>query len=104
VLQQIGRIQLGRAARGQTLLTKTLLIVAQEGTTQRESEKASDFEIHEAKICAYDKATGRVVGEVLLPRNATGAPMTYILDGKQFIAIPTGGANLPAELLVLSLP
>ena len=53
---------------------------------------------------AYDKATGKVVGEVALPRNATGAPMTYMLNGKQFIVVPTGGSNLPAELIVLSLP
>ena len=51
-----------------------------------------------------DKATGKAVGEVALPRNATGAPMTYMLNGKQFIVVPTGGANLPAELIALCLP
>ena len=35
---------------------------------------------------------GEVVGEVALPRNATGAPMIYMLNGKQFIVVPTGGA------------
>ncbi len=30
--------------------------------------------------------------------------MTYLLNGKQFVAVATGGANLPAELIVLSLP
>ena len=54
--------------------------------------------------CAYDKTTGKLVGEVALPRNATGAPMTYMLNGKQFIVVPTGGANLPAELIALRLP
>ena len=52
---------------------------------------------------AYDKATGKVVGEVALPRNATAAPMTYMLNGEQFIVVPTGGANLPAELIALRL-
>jgi quinoprotein glucose dehydrogenase len=106
----------GRAARGHTLLTKTLLVVGQEGNTQRErntkGEDAVDlgavrvpnFGVHDPKLSAYDKATGQVVGEVALPRNTTGAPMTYVLNGKQFIAVPTGGANLPAELIVLSLP
>jgi quinoprotein glucose dehydrogenase len=46
---------------------------------------------------------GKVVGEAALPRNATGAPMTYMLNGKQFIVVPTGGANLPAELIALRL-
>jgi len=63
-----------------------------------------DFEISDPKLCAYDKATGRLIGEVALPRNATGAPMTYMLNGRQFIVVATGGSNLPAELIALSLP
>jgi hypothetical protein len=31
-------------------------------------------------------------------------PLTYMLNGKQFIVVPTGGANLPAELIALRLP
>jgi hypothetical protein len=38
---------------------------------------AVDFEIHDPKLCAHDKATGKVVGIVALPRNATAAPMTH---------------------------
>jgi len=30
--------------------------------------------------------------------------MTYFADGKQYVVVPVGGANLPAELLALSLP
>ena len=63
-----------------------------------------NFEVHDPKFVAYDKTTGKVVGEVALPRNATGAPMTYMLNGKQYIVVPTGGANLPAELIALRLP
>jgi hypothetical protein len=63
-----------------------------------------NFEIHDPKLCAYEKATGKLVGEVALSRNAPEAPMTYMLNGKQFIAVPNGGANLPAELIALSLP
>ncbi len=115
-LKQLGLPPLGRAARGHLLLTKTLLIVGQEGSTQRESvaqrEASPDpgsvtvpnFEIHDPILCAYDKAIGKLVGEVALPSNATGAPMTYMLNGKQFIVVPTGGSNLPAELIVLCLP
>ena len=29
--------------------------------------------------------------------------MTYMLNGKQFIVVPTGGADLPAELIALCL-
>jgi Glucose dehydrogenase len=111
VLRQLGLRSLGRPARGHLLLTKTLLIAGQEGSTQRENnvrreggpEAVPNFQIHDPKLCAYDKATGKLVGEVALPRNATGAPMTYLLDGKQYIVVPTEGANLPAELIALRL-
>ena len=37
--------------------------------------------------------------------NAYGAPMTYLdASGRQFIVVPVGGANMPAELVALSLP
>ena len=108
----LGLSSLGRAARGHLLLTKTLLIVGQEGSTQREEnslreagpETVPNFEIHDPKLVAYDKTSGKVLGEVALPRNATGAAMTYMLNGKQFIVVPTGGSNLPAELIALRLP
>lgn len=115
-LQKLGLPPLGRAARSHALLTKTLLIVAQEGSTQREeiaqSESGSQrgvtaglrFEVNDPKLVAYDKVTGKLVGEVALPRNATGAPMTYLLNGKQYIVVATGGSNLPAELIALCLP
>jgi quinoprotein glucose dehydrogenase len=98
---------LGRPTRGHALLTKTLLIVGQEGTTQRGeggSPTVPGFAIHQASLRAYDKATGKMVGEVALPRNATAAPMTYLLKGEQYIVVATGGANLPAELIALRLP
>jgi quinoprotein glucose dehydrogenase len=91
---------------------RAVTFIGQEGTTQREAQRESappgtvsvpNFEIHEPKLVAYDKTTGKVVGEVALPRNATGAPITYMLNGKQVIVVPTGGANLPAELIALRL-
>ena len=43
-----------------------------------------------AMLRAYDKATGREVGGVLMPAPETGSPMTYLLDGKQYIAFLGG--------------
>jgi quinoprotein glucose dehydrogenase len=65
---------------------------------------AAAFEVHDATLRAYDKAIGKVVGEVTLPRNVTAAPMTYMLNGDQFVVVTTGGDNLPAELIALRLP
>ena len=106
-LQSLNLPSVGRATRGHALLTKTLLIIGQEGTTQRAeggAALAATFEVHDATLRAYDKATGKVVGEVTLPRNVTAAPMTYMLNGDQFVVVAMGGDNLPAELIALRLP
>ena len=106
-LQSLGLPPLGRSTRGHALLTKTLLIIGQEGTTQRAEggpSAASGFETRDSSLRAYDKKTGKVVGEVALPGNATAAPMTYLMNGKQYIVVATGGSNLPAELIALRLP
>jgi quinoprotein glucose dehydrogenase len=64
----------------------------------------ADFVNEDPKLCALDKASGKRFGEVPLPANVTGAPMTYMLNGKQYVVFPTGGSNLPADLVALSLP
>ncbi len=93
----------GRPSRGHMLLTKSLLIVGQEGNTQRQEGGQREFVSFEPSLVAFDKQTGEVIGEVPLPQNATAAPMTYMVGGEQFIAVATGGADMPAELIVLSL-
>ncbi len=40
---------------------------------------------------------------VALPANATGAPITYMVSGKQYIAFPVGGGPLTEELIAVSL-
>jgi quinoprotein glucose dehydrogenase len=44
-----------------------------------------------------------MLAEIELPANATGAPMTYMAGGKQFIVFPVGGAKLVEELIAVSL-
>jgi len=39
-----------------------------------------------------------------LPVMATGVPMTYVADGRQFIVVASGAAGIPAELVALALP
>jgi glucose dehydrogenase len=53
---------------------------------------------------AYDKVTGTVVAEIELPAGATGAPMTYLHGGKQYIVVAVGGLDAPPELIALALP
>ena len=56
------------------------------------------------KFRAYDKMTGEMVHEIELPANQTGNPMTYMLDGKQYIVMAIGARGHPAELVALTLP
>ena len=105
-LKQLGLKNLGRPARGHLLLTKSVLIIGQEGSTQREGGSPSDvpkFQTVTPNLIAIDKSSGERVGEVALPHNATAAPMTYMHKGKQFLVVATGGANLPAELIAFTL-
>ena len=53
---------------------------------------------------AYDKRTGDVIAAVELPAIATGVPMTYGLNDKQYIVVAVGAFNHPAELVALTLP
>ena len=53
---------------------------------------------------AYDKVSGDVVWETELPAGTTGAPMTYMHAGKQYIVVPIGGADVGAQWVALSLP
>jgi quinoprotein glucose dehydrogenase len=78
------------------LLTKTVLIYAL--TTGGRSGGP--------RLVAYDKTTGAEVGSVDLPGAAIGSPMTYRIDGKQYIALTVQGPSSTAmpELLALTLP
>jgi glucose dehydrogenase len=55
------------------------------------------------KFRAYDKATGKVVCEIELPSGTTGAPMTYMHKGTQFIVVPVGARDHPGEFVALAL-
>jgi quinoprotein glucose dehydrogenase len=74
-------------------------LVAQEGSWFNETPPVTP-----AVLRAFDKATGKLVGEVPLPAHATGQPITYMAGGKQYVAIPVGGGYAPAELIGLALP
>ena len=52
---------------------------------------------------AMDKTTGETIADIDLPAIPQGAPMTYMIDGKQYISIASGGGS-DAKLITLSLP
>jgi quinoprotein glucose dehydrogenase len=89
----------GRAANTiGILLTRTLLVVGEPGTfTMPDGRKG-------AMLRAYEKSSGKELGSVFMPAGQTGTPMTYMLDGKQYIVVAVGGAGYPSELIAFSLP
>ena len=90
----------GIASRPTALVTKTLLFIG-EGSNLFGGVHPTMFG---KKFRAYDKATGKVIWETELPAGTTGGPMTYLVKGKQYIVIPIGGRDEPAEWVALALP
>jgi quinoprotein glucose dehydrogenase len=80
------------------LVTKTLLIAGEGGVFTTPAGPRG------AMLRAYDKATGREVGAVYIPAPQSGSPMTYMLDGRQYLVVAISGGNYPGELLAFKLP
>jgi quinoprotein glucose dehydrogenase len=81
-----------------TLVTKTLVIAGDgQVTTTPEHPRG-------AMLRAYDKATGKQVGEVLMPAPQSGSPMTYKVNGKQYIIVAVSGGNYSGEYIAFSVP
>lgn len=79
------------------LVTKTLLFGGEGSGLWRAGGGGN-------QLFAYDKATGAIVHELTLPANQSGAPMTYQLDGRQYIVVAVGAKAAPGELVALTLP
>jgi len=80
-----------------TLVTKSLVIAGEPGFATTEKGRG-------ALLRAYDKATGEDAGAVYMPAPQTGSPMTYMLNGRQYIVVAIGGNAYTAELLAFRLP
>ncbi len=87
----------GRAGIIGVLATKTLLFAGNPGPLDTTPAGRGGI------FRAYDKQTGAIVAEILLPANTTGSPMTYMHEGKQYIAVAVGGGGVAAELVALAL-
>ena len=86
------------AGRIGTLVTKTLVIAGEPGFFTMPNGQRG------AMLRAYDKATGAEVGAVPMPAPQTGSPMTYMLNGRQYLAVPISGAGYSGELVVFRAP
>ena len=92
MLRDLDLPPLGGDGAGGPVLTKTLLVSALSAGGSNDGPR----------LVARDKGSGEIVGSVNLPAAAIGTPMTYMHDGKQYIALTIGG-DIP-ELIALALP
>lgn len=88
----------GRPDRAGLLVTKTLLFAGEGGGLFAAYGSGGNM------FRAHDKLTGDILWASELPGNQTGVPMTYMVDGRQYIVVAVGAPNHPAELVALSLP
>src|SRR5882672_6213464 len=80
------------------MVTKTLVIMGDPISTTVPGRARG------AMLRAYDKATGQQVGAVLMPAQQSGNPMTYMVDGKQYIVVAVSGGSYSGEYLAFRLP
>jgi quinoprotein glucose dehydrogenase len=88
----------GRPGRIGVLVTKTLVIAGEGGFFTTPSGQRG------AMLRAYDKATGKEVGEIYMPAPQTGSPMTYSLNGRQYLVVAISGGTYSGELVAFKLP
>jgi quinoprotein glucose dehydrogenase len=81
-----------------TLITRTL-VIAGDGQVTTTSEHPRG-----AMLRAYDKKTGHEAGAVWMPAPQSGSPMTYMVNGKQYIIVAVSGGNYSGEYVAFTLP
>ena len=72
------------------LLTKTLLFMAQRDGGRN-------------LLRAFNKTSGEIIHEFDLPLRPTGTPMSYLINGKQYVTIAVGGGE-DARLISMTVP
>ena len=79
------------------VVTKSLVVLG-------DSQITSVTHPRGAMLRAYDKTNGKEVGAILMPAPQSGSPMTYMVDGKQYIIVAVSGGNYSGEYIAYSLP
>jgi len=80
------------------MVTKTLVVAGDPQLT------APPGRARGAMLRAYNKQTGEQVGEVLMPAPISGSPMTFSVDGRQYIIVAVSGGNYTGEYIAFALP
>ena len=90
---------MGKGSRSLLMVTKTLLF-APEGNNLWAGPAGAGGNM----LRILDKMTGKLIHQIALPEMATGIPMTYMVNERQFVVVAVGATGMPAELVALALP
>jgi len=97
----LGGLQLpktGWPGRIGVLVTKTLAIAGDSAFHTTETGERG------AMLRAYDKATGDEVGAVYMAAPQSGSPMTYMVDGTQYVVVAASGGGQSGRLVAFRVP
>jgi quinoprotein glucose dehydrogenase len=98
LLKGINVGKLGQPGIVAGVVTKTLFIVGDPMVTNPGDRPRG------AMLRAYDKQTGAEVGAVWIPAQQSGNPMTYLVNGRQYIIVAVGGGTYTSEYIAFALP
>ena len=80
------------------MVTKTLVVLGDPLVTAPPGRPRG------AMLRAYNKQTGAEVGAQWLPAPQSGSPMTYAVDGRQYMIVAVSGGNYSGEFIAFALP
>ena len=95
---------LGQAGRASVLVTSDLLFLGEGANVGVAALTQFWGGVGGKKFRAYDKKNGDVVWEIELPGGTSGAPMTYMYEGRQYIVAAVGWEDMASEWIALALP
>ena len=80
------------------LVTKTLVVLGDPQETNPPERPRG------AMLRAYNKTTGEEVGAVYIPASQSGSPMTYMVNGRQYLMVAVSGRVHSGEYIAFALP
>ena len=97
-LKEVKLARTGQPGSVGTLVTKSLVIAGDPQVTTVAPRGRG------AMLRAYDKATGKEVGGLVMPAPQSGSPMTYSIGGRQYIVVAVSGGPYSGEYIAYRLP
>ena len=98
VLKGLNIPNTGQQATVGEVITKNLVVVGDGQISTQPGHPRGAF------LRGYDQKTGAQVGSVWMPAPQSGSPMTYAVDGKQYIVVAVSGGNYSGDYIAYSLP